>query len=117
MFDVDELLRQLAKSNKYQTLFAFSKESGFPFFRNNSDYTDLQISFLNFLGVYYNLTSEIAMDNVDRIVLTDRIYEDAYMYWKNKHRLDYLKKENQQTDRELNKKESDFSWLLKRPKK
>lgn len=84
--DVSKIIRKLAKSNKYQTLFSIAKEGTISIFRNTSDYTDNQITFLNFLNFYHNLYTDIALDYVDEIVLENDIYEDAYSYYKMKNR-------------------------------
>jgi len=65
------ILRQMAKSNKYQTLYANSKEGCVVLFKNTGAYSDIQ-------------HIDIYMNEVDEIVLDNTIYEDAYQYYKNK---------------------------------
>lgn len=115
MVNVDKVIREIAKTSKYQTLYTHIKEGGFPLFKNNSDYTENQILFLNYLNFYYNLYTDIALDYVIEKVLDDTIYEDAYMIYKRK-------KKNNFYDNNTNKKaEADnpdsFTWVMKKPKK
>jgi hypothetical protein len=115
--DIEDILRELAKNNKYQTLFTLFKESGVSMFRNSSDYTNYQIYFLNMLGAYYGIYTDIAMDEVDELVLDNPIYEEAYLYYKRN------KKEKQttpmlNTDRgnikTKNKDVKSFSWNFRK---
>ena len=78
------ILRKMAKTNKYQTLYANSKEGCVILFKNIAAYTDLQIAFLQYLSFYNSLNIDIYMNEVDEIVLDNDIYEDAYSYYKNK---------------------------------
>lgn len=111
--DTEKILRTLAKSNKYQTLFAFSKEATFYLFNNITDYTNLQIYFLNLLGSYYNIYVDIALHDVDEIVLTDDIYEDAYLYYKQKEK---NKEFNKIKDNTPTTKQG-FTWVFKKKPK
>ena len=78
------ILRQMAKSNKYQTLYANSKEGCVVLFKNTGAYSDIQVAFLQYLSFYNSLHIDIYMNEVDEIVLDNTIYEDAYQYYKNK---------------------------------
>ena len=80
------ILRKLAKTNKYQTLYAQSKEGCVNLFKNISDYTDLQVAFLQYLSFYASLNLDIYLDEIDKIILEDEIYEDAYQTYKNKNK-------------------------------
>lgn len=90
------LSRDLAKTSYYQTLFSCAKEMNFKVFENNSDLTDLQIVFLNYLGFYNMLNIDIATGDIDVIVKSDKIYEDAWSLYKQRKRnsreIDNLKK-------------------------
>ncbi len=117
MKDAETLIRSIAKSNKYQTLYSFFKESGINFFTNDCDYTDIQILFLNYLSFYSSLYTEIAVGTVDEIVLECAIYEDAFSRWsrqKNKKETEKMFKETAEINR---KKEIDsskqISWIFK----
>ena len=50
--EFEHALRNIAKSNKYQTLYSHAREGGFQFFANHSDYTGMQILFLDLLNFY-----------------------------------------------------------------
>ena len=78
------VLRKLAKTNKYQTLYNQSKEGCITLFRNIADYTDFQIAFLQYLSFYNSLNMDIFMEEVSEIVLENEVYEDAYQVYKNK---------------------------------
>lgn len=92
------ILRKLAKQDYYQTLFILSKEmNNIRIFNNDCDFTYLQIDFLKYLGFYYSLYSDINYGEVSDIVLKDSIYEDSYIYYKNKVEKKQLAK-NQTTD-------------------
>ncbi len=112
--DTEKILKALAKSNKYQTLFAFAKESNIHLFNNITDYTNLQIYFINLLGSYYNIYVDIALQDVDEIVLTDDIYEEAYLYYKMKQK---NKEFDKIKDNQPNKAQSGFTWVFKKPNK
>jgi methionine salvage enolase-phosphatase E1 len=78
---LDEI-RDLAKTNYYQTLFANAKEMNIQIFNNNKDFSDLQIMFLNYLNFYKVLYDEIAQSEVTSLVLKKHLYEDAYMLYR-----------------------------------
>jgi len=81
-----KILRKIAKSAKYQTLYSQSKEGCVSLFKNNADYSDFQVTFLQYLGFYSSLNVDIYMKDVDEIVLDNEIYEDAYQYYKTQTR-------------------------------
>jgi len=84
MLDVEGLLRKLAKTERWQTIFAFSRDSKINFFKNQYKYTSLQILFLNYLSLYYVLNMDISAGDVDKMVLDNTTYEDAYFWYKSK---------------------------------
>ena len=90
-------LRELAKSNKYQILYARSKEyNGIKFFANEIDFTPIQIAFLQWLEVYHSLEMDLAMKEkyISRDVINDNYRVDAYLYCKD-HK-DKLKKDKKE---------------------
>lgn len=119
MFDVENVIRKLAKNNKFQTIFSLAKEGNFNIFINQSNYTGHQIFFLNYLVFYYNVYTEIAMKYVDEIILEDEIYEDAYMYYKRKVGLQDNTTAKVQDNRQQKEKlkTGSFTWIMKRPAK
>jgi len=78
------VMRKMAKSNKYQLLYNQYKETGIRIFENEHYLTDFQITFLQYLTFYSSLYSDIYMGEVSDIVLEDDIYEEAYVYYKQK---------------------------------
>lgn len=116
--DIEKIIRKLSKSNKWQTIFSLTKEAGFPIFENTTDYTEYQILFLNFLSFYYNLYTEVALNDIPLYIFKDEIYEDAYMYYKRKEKVkDYSASLKPQDNKQQTKQEPDFTWVLKRPPK
>ena len=110
-----EIARKLAKSNYYQTLYFHSKELGLKIFKNNSDFTRLQIYFLNQLNKYDNLITEIRLKEVSDKILDNPIYEEAYLYYK-QHKEEKKEKEVKDLPKEglvLNKRQ----WVFKKKKK
>ena len=112
-------LRELAKSNYYQTLYNQVKELHLKLFENERDLSDMQIQFIGFLNFYSNLFLYFALGEIEEIVFTDKIYEDAYMYWK-QHKKEDLDEQMKPTNRtgipKRNSQES-FQWVFKRPTK
>lgn len=82
MFNFFDALRKLAKTGKYQSLYYHAQELGLQLFDNTKDLTDVQLHFLNYLKFYANLNEAIAMEEVDKKVLDNFIYEDAYAYYR-----------------------------------
>lgn len=110
------LLRKLAKSDYWQTVYNQSKEGHLQLFNNVTDFTDIQIRFIKYLGYYYALFTDIAMGDVSEVVLEDEIYEDSYMLYKSKKdKVDFRKRKNKNTN------DSDTvggsTWLFKTKKK
>lgn len=81
-FDIEKYLRKLAKTSKWQVVYSNSKETSVGLFRNSFDYSYSQILFLNYLAFYSSLSLDIYMGEVNEIVLTNEIYEDAWSYYK-----------------------------------
>lgn len=81
--NVEQIIRKLAKESKYQNLFVATKDlNGFVLFKNNIDLSRIQEVFLSYLYFYYDIYQDISTKKIDKIILSDEIYEDAYMYWK-----------------------------------
>jgi len=90
-------MRKLAKSNKYQTLYNQYKETGIRIFENQANLNDYQITFIQYLAFYNNLYTDVYMDEVSDIVFEDEIYEDSYIYYKQKTG----KKKRRERDKQL----------------
>jgi hypothetical protein len=114
--DVQSSLRKLAKSDYFQNIYNLSKERGyFRLFKNEDDFTDLQITFLKYLNFYNTIFTDIALGDVTEIVLNDFMYEDAYIMYKNKADTKKLK-ENKNVD-EKKVPVSGSRWIFKSPPK
>lgn len=117
---VYQLARKLAKTYYYQTLYSHAKELKFKIFENDKDLTDIQINFLNYLSFYHTLNIDIATGDVDEIVKTDRIYEDAWAFYKNKKRtkneIDKVKKSTSPDIESEKYKKSTTKFVFRRRK-
>jgi len=80
-------------------LYSQYKESGVRIFRNETEYSDFQMVFLQYLAFYSNLHMAVYMNEVSDLVLDNNIYEDAYTYYSQKSK----KKAIKQRDSSLNK--------------
>jgi len=110
--EVFKITSKLAKSNYYQTIYGNSKDIGIKLFKNDRDLTKLQVFFLNELSKYQSLFLDITLGEVDEIVLKDKIYEDAYLYYKRKKR---VKQEDFKNVQQQPPKNS-FQWIFRRKK-
>jgi hypothetical protein len=112
-------IRKLAKSDYYQMLYSQAKELHFKLFKNDFDFSHLQLTFLNYLLFYHNIYTDIAVKDVDEVVMENEIYEDAWMYYKY-HR---KSKEELKPDSKLSRQKHEaepketFQWVFKRPAK
>lgn len=118
---IEKTIRKLAKSNKFQTIYMMAKEGSVPLFCNIGNYTNLQILLLNYLSFYNNIYTDVAMDYVIEEVLDNEIYEDAYMYYRNKSRTsDFVKNVSKAEEKRKEDKGNElnsFSWVMKKPSK
>ena len=78
-------LRKLAKSIRYQNIFVATKEQhGIQLFKNISEFTGIQETFLSLLYMYDLINRDIVVDNISKKTLEKDLYADSYMIWKNK---------------------------------
>ena len=85
----ENILRKLARSREWQVIYARSKEiSGIKLFKNETDFTEVQLNFLHWLEFYNRLYTDLALDekNISEWVIDDEIRADAYVYWKDKQK-------------------------------
>lgn len=79
----NNLLRVLANSSKYQTLLSARREiCSVNIFRNVTDFSKIQMSFIEWLQFYKFLHQEVSCGEVSKIVFDDEIYADAYYLWR-----------------------------------
>jgi hypothetical protein len=107
-----KIIRKLAKSNKYQSLFSYSKELGIKLFKNDIDLTDLQITFLRYLSFYSSIYMDLALGDIDEVVLENDIYEDSYVMYRNKT---MMKKEKNINNNKPEKPKNNIQWVFNRP--
>ena len=72
------------------------------------------------MGFYSALNMDIAMGEVSDIVLEDELYEEAYMYYKQKaDKKKIAERPKQQTSQPTRKDEvpPQVNWVFKKPKK
>lgn len=113
-----KISRNLAKSNEYQLLYSAAKELNLELFKNKGDLSLLQLQFLSFLNFYATLYMDIYLNEVDEIVLTNFIYEDAYTYYKEKQRKKETSISNIQPDpnKSVDKiQQTKSQWRFRRP--
>ena len=116
MDDLVHSLRKLAKSSYYQVLYSQAKELKLNIFENTNNFTELQVSFLNYLSFYNNLYLDYSLGEVSEFIFTDEIYEDAYIYYKNKKRRKTENKDMPTKNKQENVKPSS-QWVFRAGKK
>jgi hypothetical protein len=78
-------LRTLARSPYWQIVYSRSKEMAqIGLFENQTEFTPLQINFLQWLEIYHSLEIDLAMKkpHLDREIIEDDVRVDAYLYWR-----------------------------------
>ena len=111
-----ELLRKLAKSDYYQSIFALSKDMyGVQVFANSNDFSDIQITFIKYLSFYSVIFTDISLGEVDESILSNEIYEDSYIMYKNHKDKKVIKKHLKKDDTPI--VGATTKWLFKKPKR
>lgn len=80
-----KLLRNLAKSDKWQIIYNRAKEIGtIKLFNNDSDFTKVQIMFLYYLELYASLYKDLGSHEpyISEDVINDSIRCEAYIFWR-----------------------------------
>ena len=113
MTQIISLIRRIAKNSHYQTLYSFCKESGgLKLFKNDRELSDIQMTFLRYLGFYASLYLDVALGDVEDRIFENEIYEDSYALYRNK--------KDKKEDLNQNKRKEDFvttsRWIFKSPK-
>jgi len=87
-------IRTLARSYKWQVIYKHSKELGFKLFDNDKDLSNIQINFLQWLEIYSSLYEDLA--NKEKFIteewLDNDFLVDIYLYWRRNYK---YKKENE----------------------
>lgn len=94
---MNDPLRTLARSHEYQNLYARAKELNINLFNNVTDFSLLQLRFLQYLELYHNLYNR---DSEEKLLDDERIKDDmlvdAYLTYKYKNK-DKKDKKNKNT--------------------
>lgn len=117
MDKIVRLIRIKASSDDDQNIYILAKEVGsIQIFENNRDFTYIQHLFLRYLNFYYTLYSDIAMGEVDKIVMNNHLYEDAYMLYKSDVDKHKFKNKNQEPNKEkIEQSKPTSTWIFKQP--
>lgn len=84
-----DIFREVARSAKWQNIYNLAKDiSSIKIFKNNSDFTDLQLSFLRWLEIYNSLETDLALNKpyISREIIDDDIRTEAYLLMKSKEK-------------------------------
>ncbi|MHA1437988.1 MAG: hypothetical protein ACTSPD_10460 [Promethearchaeota archaeon] len=79
-------LRTLARSNKWQTIYARAKDLNINLFNNVADFTAIQIEFMYWLELYHTLYTDLGMNEplISNDVIEDDIRTDAYLLYRSR---------------------------------
>jgi len=102
MFE-EKIIRKVAKKVENINLFAAAKElHNINLFKNTLDFSKIQKLYLSYLYFYSDLYSDLVIKKINEIILTDNLYEDAYMLWKKENPDNYLgKKKTEEKGKDL----------------
>ena len=96
-----DYIRELARSDYWQTLYVRSKEIGtLQLFNNCTELTDLQVQFLAWLEIYSTLNMDIATKEpyINDDIIASEIRTDAYLWYKRKIKGQNKDTKKRQTD-------------------
>ena len=82
---MEKYIRKLARSNRWQILYAKSKElNGIRLFENELNHSQIQLHFLYWLSMYNSMYQDLAMKEtfLTKEVIEDDIECDAYLHYK-----------------------------------
>ena len=114
-----DVLRDLAKEDYYQSLYASAKELGLQLFENKTDLTRIQLWFISYMSIYSVINMDIALGEITERVLDNVIYEDAYLIYKKRSSSKKSIKPREAVippGRNGKEEVSKSQWLFKRPK-
>ena len=79
----EKYIRKLAKKISSQNLFVAAKDlSEIKLFKNNINFSKLQNTYLSYLYFYKSIYEDIYANKVSKKVIENKIYEEAYAYYK-----------------------------------
>lgn len=96
---LDKYLRKLSQKIRFVNLYYLAKDfHQIKIFNNTTELTNLQMIFLSYIYSYVDLLRDVDTKKVDKIVLTDVIYEEAYKKYKREKGYDVVdtKQDNKQ---------------------
>lgn len=104
-----KVLRNLAKSNKWQIIYNRAKELGtIRLFNNDTDFSKAQILFLYYLELYASLYRDLSSHEpyISEDVINDEIRCDAYIFWRStrKYKEEKAKSKNPKKGRKIDNK-------------
>ena len=86
--DIETKVRELAKTQYWQSIYSSSKDcTGINLFENCSNFSGIQVMFLYWLRVYSLLNEELhnqEWSNLNDKVIADNTHCDAFLYWRGK---------------------------------
>ena len=98
---MEKVVRKLARSYKYQLLYARAKDVGnIRFFKNDFDFSYIQLQFLQWLEIYNSLYLDLNSNEeyMSAEVISDDLRTEAYLLYKSKKRDTKEEKENKKVD-------------------
>lgn len=105
-------IRNLARTNNWQTLYSNSKDlNGIKLFDNERDFSIIQLRFLRWLGTYNSMFVDLAIkdEGISEYVIGDEIREDAYLQFRDKKR-DKKKSNNKLKNMLSGKNQSNYDF-------
>ena len=97
------VLRKIARKPESQLIYNTAKELGnIRLFRNDMDFTVVQILFLHWLGIYSSLYTDLAINkpHISEAVIKDDLRAEAYLVWR--HEEDKKESEKDTKDTPVN---------------
>ncbi len=82
-------LRELARSFEWQSIYSNIKNNmNINLFDNNKDLSRIQILFLGYLELYYNLYIDLYAEEkfISQEVIENDLWTDSYILWKKKNK-------------------------------
>jgi len=88
-------IRKLARTDYWQTLYNQAKELSINLFDNNSNFSELQITFLKWLNLYSSVMTDllIGKEYLTEEIIDNDIDLDAYLYFRKTNKDDYKSEE------------------------
>lgn len=97
----ESALRQLARTNHWQSLYHASKDLNIQLFDNDKNFSGLQVQFLHWLNVYSLLYEELSKhedDYLTEAVIDSEFRTNCYLIYRNK-KCDFMWKKHRQEEK------------------